>query len=246
MRFVSFIFSLGLHVLLLLCLLYFPSKSRVIKLRSMVYQVELVSLPNVKKKVVVEKVLKKSKVKRVSKVLSIKKSPILLSKRVIEKKPIIIEKKRKVKRIEKKVVKIPSKKKILEEVLKEVEKKARMEEKYEKVVSKEIAEIEKRMTANLKEEEEFSKLLVYKELVKEVIKKNWRLVPSKKFEKLSAEIELFIDKNGKILDFFFVKKSGNGEFDSSVIKAIEETKKLPAPPLKLDHIIIKFDAKELL
>ncbi len=246
MRFVSFIFSLGLHALLLVCLVYFPSKQKMIKLNSMVYQVEVVSLPKVKKKVTIKKVLKKGKVKRGSEVISIKKRPILLPKKVIEKRPIIVEKRKKTKRIEKKIAKIPSKKKILEEVLKEIEKKAKIEEKYEEVVSKEIAEIEKKITTgSVKEEGESSKLLVYKEVVKEVIKKNWRLVPSKEFEKLSAEVKLFIDKNGKILDFFFVKRSGNREFDSSVIKAIEETKRLPAPPLKVDDITITFDVKDL-
>jgi colicin import membrane protein len=58
-----------------------------------------------------------------------------------------------------------------------------------------------------------------------------------------------VEQSGKILDFWFVKRSANGIFDQSVEKAVERSD--PVPPLpegyqdRTGELEVRFDLSQL-
>lgn len=63
---------------------------------------------------------------------------------------------------------------------------------------------------------------------------------------LQATVRLVFDAQGNLLDYTFVKKSGEERFDDSVRKAILQLKKLPNPPGSRMEKEVVFNLKDLL
>lgn len=87
---------------------------------------------------------------------------------------------------------------------------------------------------------------IYANLVMQIIKNNWRYPALRPDPSLVATIELAVDKDGTIVGFKVLRQSGRADFDSSVVKAVEETKTLPPPPEGLRTIVVNFNLEELL
>jgi colicin import membrane protein len=64
------------------------------------------------------------------------------------------------------------------------------------------------------------------------IKKNWTLPEWLTNRNLKAQMVVYIDSHGNILERKLVKSSGNPEYDEAVIKAVDDSAPFPAPPEK--------------
>ncbi len=252
MRLCSFFFSLGLHFLIFVLIVYFPSqKENKINLKTVTYQVELFTLKKEKTKKISGK--KKSLPKPIRSVkVPVKKSkkeaPVFLPKRVLEKRIALVKNKRRKERKKRKILKVPSKERIIKSVLEEIKKEAKLEQRHENIISKELSMLENELVKTRKGNLEGAKAdeVIYKQVVENRIKMNWRLIPSKVLKGLGAKVKITIDNNGNILEYSFIKKSGNLQFDGSIAKAVSETKKLPPPPAGVRYIVITFKCEELL
>jgi TonB family protein len=81
----------------------------------------------------------------------------------------------------------------------------------------------------------------------EYLKKAWTLSKYQVSRRdLKATVKLAFDAQGNLLDYNFIKKSGEERFDDSVRKAILQLKKLPNPPGSRMEKEIVFNLKDLL
>jgi TonB family protein len=81
----------------------------------------------------------------------------------------------------------------------------------------------------------------------EYLKKAWTLSKYQVSRRdLKATVKLTFDAQGNLLDYNFIKKSGEERFDDSVRKAILQLKKLPNPPGSRMEKEIVFNLKDLL
>ena len=81
-------------------------------------------------------------------------------------------------------------------------------------------------------------MAVYISLVGEKIKDNWRFPVIGPDPGLSARVRIEIDDQGRILEREIIQSSGRERFDSSVLRAVEETGELPEPPGKEVRVIV--------
>ncbi len=86
---------------------------------------------------------------------------------------------------------------------------------------------------------------LYASLVEQRIKQNWRFPPISGESNLVAEVRVRIGPDGAIEDYTLMRRSGRGDFDDSVLGAIEDTSTLPQPPRDLETISITFNLHEL-
>jgi len=87
---------------------------------------------------------------------------------------------------------------------------------------------------------------VYGDIVKQVIKKNWRYPAFGTENNVAVTLEIKIDPQGKILSSKVVTPSGKPDFDDSTMRAVAETETLPPPRVKtLDTLRITFNLQEL-
>jgi colicin import membrane protein len=87
---------------------------------------------------------------------------------------------------------------------------------------------------------------VYGDIVKQVIKKNWRYPAFGTENNVAVTLEIKIDPQGKILSSKVVAPSGKPDFDDSTMRAVAETETLPPPRVKtLDTLRITFNLQEL-
>jgi colicin import membrane protein len=87
---------------------------------------------------------------------------------------------------------------------------------------------------------------VYGDIVKQVIKKNWRYPAFGTENNVAVTLEIRIDPQGKILSSKVVAPSGKPDFDDSTMRAVAETETLPPPRVKtLDTLRITFNLQEL-
>lgn len=77
----------------------------------------------------------------------------------------------------------------------------------------------------------------YATLVIRAIRQNWRF-PRLSNIVLATTVELRVNKAGEILAARMVNGSGRTDFDASVMRAIEDTKKLPPLPETLDATLV--------
>ncbi len=77
------------------------------------------------------------------------------------------------------------------------------------------------------------------------IKPNWRYPLAGTNQNLSAAVEMNLTADGAITNFKLVKSSGRADFDASVLKAVDETKKLSPPPANMRTIQITFHLQDL-
>ncbi|MFP4671618.1 MAG: energy transducer TonB, partial [Desulfohalobiaceae bacterium] len=87
---------------------------------------------------------------------------------------------------------------------------------------------------------------IYALQIQRRIQDNWRY-PSLGAEKeLAAEVQIEINAQGKILNVNLLSSSGRSDFDSSVLRAVEDTEELPKPPRQdLRNIRITFHSQDL-
>ncbi|MBE0597119.1 MAG: TonB C-terminal domain-containing protein [Desulfuromonadales bacterium] len=82
-----------------------------------------------------------------------------------------------------------------------------------------------------------------------VIPKYWNYSPylNERLD-LEATIKIFFDRDGKLLDYQFIKKSGSDQFDQSLIRAIigfSRDQTLPNPPKERSNFEVKFNLKDM-
>ena len=87
--------------------------------------------------------------------------------------------------------------------------------------------------------------VIFGQLVKQRIKDHWRFATLGDVPNLRAEVRITISDSGAIEDVELVNGSGRSDFDTSVLKAVQETGSLPSPPQpKLRTITITFNSNE--
>jgi colicin import membrane protein len=87
---------------------------------------------------------------------------------------------------------------------------------------------------------------VYGDIVKQIIKKNWRYPAFGTETNVAVVLEINIDKTGKITGSRVVTPSGKPDFDDSALRAVHETQTLPSPRTRnLDTLRITFNLQEL-
>ncbi len=84
---------------------------------------------------------------------------------------------------------------------------------------------------------------IYGEQVKTRIQKNWRW-PGFYKQVLTARVVVTLSSDGKITARRLAVSSGRADFDSSVLRAIDETKDLPLPPQDLQVLELNFSSDE--
>lgn len=88
---------------------------------------------------------------------------------------------------------------------------------------------------------------VYGDIVKQIIKKNWRYAAMGTETNMAVLVEINIEPSGKITAARVVKSSGNAGFDNSAMSAVAQTQTLPPPRTKsLDTLRITFNLQDLL
>lgn len=87
---------------------------------------------------------------------------------------------------------------------------------------------------------------VYGDIIKQIIKKNWRYPAFGTETNVAVVLEINIDQQGKITGARVATPSGKPDFDDSALRAVHETQALPPPRTKnLDTLRITFNLQEL-
>ena len=87
---------------------------------------------------------------------------------------------------------------------------------------------------------------VYGDIIKQIIKKNWRYPAFGTETNVAVVLEINIDQQGKITGARVATPSGKPDFDDSALRAVQETQTLPPPRTKsLDTLRITFNLQEL-
>ncbi len=86
----------------------------------------------------------------------------------------------------------------------------------------------------------------YYDSVRDRLQNNWEIPIWFKNQGLSAKVQLFIDRSGRLRNFHFIKPSGNAQFDDAVKRTVSESQPFPAPPddvvstVLVDGILVGF------
>lgn len=139
----------------------------------------------------------------------------------------------------------PTGDKVLDEALQDLQKGVDSERKEQQTLERELENLRKQ-TAQRREGGTSSAQseALYASLVEQRVKQNWRFPPVSGEPDLVAEVRVRIEPSGAIADYSLVSGSGRSDFDDSVLRAIEETSRLPEPPQGLETISITFDLRE--
>ncbi len=87
---------------------------------------------------------------------------------------------------------------------------------------------------------------IYALQVQQRIKESWRFPSLGSDQDLKAEVQIRINAQGEITEVNMLRRSGRADFDSSILRAVEEAEGLPSPPdEQLSSIRITFHASEL-
>lgn len=87
---------------------------------------------------------------------------------------------------------------------------------------------------------------VYGALIRNRIQSNWRFPDMGREENLQATVKITINDQGQITGHNLIQSSGDAQFDSSVLRAIDRTGNLQAPPSpELQSIQITFHLQEM-
>ena len=87
---------------------------------------------------------------------------------------------------------------------------------------------------------------VYGALIRERIRSNWRFPDMGREDDLQATVKITINDQGQITGHNLVQSSGDSQFDRSVLRAIDRTHNLQAPPSpELRSIQITFHLQEM-
>lgn len=86
----------------------------------------------------------------------------------------------------------------------------------------------------------------YYDALRTHLQDNWALPVWLTRQKLSAQIQLYIDSHGQIRNFRFIRTSGNPQFDEQVKRTLQQSQPYPIPPgpiasgLLSDGILVGF------
>ena len=140
----------------------------------------------------------------------------------------------------------PTSDRVLEDALQDVREGVDREQKQREIVQKELERIKRESSSSGGSSlSEGRARRLYASLVQQQVKSNWRFPPVSGEPDLVARARVSIKQSGEIADYTLVESSGRGDFDDSVLRAIEETKSLPEPPEEgLGEITIIFDLRE--
>ena len=274
MRALSLLFSLLLHALVVVAVLFWSSAPSAVRVRldAPVYQVELVTLA--------ETIAKPKRVRSSSSDTVKPEPPPPKPASKPEPKPEPKpapkpEPKPKPKPAEPKVKEISAEKKppekskskpepepkkppeptpqqLLAEALREAKQSAAERERRErKQLARGLAEARKTAEAREGEPEvgaeegAVSLAEIYAALVEREIKSRWRFPNLATRENPSCLVEIKLDKEGRILDYTLLRPSGRADFDTSALKAVDSTEQLPPPPnVELRTLRINFNLQE--
>jgi len=88
---------------------------------------------------------------------------------------------------------------------------------------------------------------IYRVVVRDTIKENWRYPDITASGELSARVEIELGADGSIVDYRIIETSGRPDFDSSTLAAVQATGSLPPPPrADLKIIRITFNLQDML
>ncbi len=107
-----------------------------------------------------------------------------------------------------------------------------------------LADLQKNTGESFERQEGRAMLIeIYGEQVKTRIQKNWRW-PGFYKQVLTARVVVTLSLDGKITARRLTVSSGRADFDSSVLRAIDETQDLPQPPQDLQTLELNFSSDE--
>ncbi len=88
---------------------------------------------------------------------------------------------------------------------------------------------------------------LYKGLVEYALRANWIRPPDLADKDFVAEVEIAVDRNGRLSDPAWKKGSGNQRWDDSVRQAVAATRALtrPPPPEFPARVLVRFDVLEV-
>ncbi len=86
---------------------------------------------------------------------------------------------------------------------------------------------------------------IYKALIEHTLRSRWNRPEDMADEAYVAEVELSVDAKGKVLDYRWLKGSGNKRWDDSVKAVVAQTKTISRPPPKgfPDKFPVRFDVE---
>lgn len=251
MRLASICLSLFLHLSVAVFFLYFSSSLglRRLNMESHVYTVELVNLVHLKPKLAPR--LPRLKRERESAAAKLVKLPRKIRSRPAKDKAVPIPDKntkrsKAKKRASKPKIQAPDTRQIVAQAMREVQLSAKKEKiREEKLLARELASL--KHGTPVPGQGVTSRQLIdnYAGIIKEKIKNKWRSVSLGNTQNLQTDVLIQIDVSGRIVSYKLIRPSGNLFFDASIKKAIEDTKKLPAPPGNVRQITITFNPNEL-
>ncbi|MBS1957908.1 MAG: TonB family protein [Bdellovibrionales bacterium] len=73
----------------------------------------------------------------------------------------------------------------------------------------------------------------YYDVVLERVRNYWELPKWLQDQNLSAQVTVYIDRNGQITKYIFTKPSGNESFDSEVKRTLQSAVPFPEPPIAI-------------
>ncbi len=237
-------FSILLHIFIFSMAFFIPVENNIrFPKRYTYYEVNLVELPRTKAIKIIKsknkiKISRKRKIQRSN--ISKKQNTIIIPKKRIK---IFTRKKNSERFIEKAIAKIKMRlknrrKNYIEQAISRIEKK--------------IAQEKHKINAQSGVIEGFT-LQLYKLKIENKIKNNWiypAVLVNPKGKNLEAIVILRVKKDGKIIKFWFKKKSNDIIFNNSVVKAIERSNPLPPFPegyqRRYEEIEIRFNLSELI
>ncbi len=88
-------------------------------------------------------------------------------------------------------------------------------------------------------------LEIYSAQARALIQQNWRW-PGFKDMALEARVVVTLSPEGKVLTRKLSKSSGRADFDSSVLRAVDDTRDLPVPPANVRVLELNFNSNETL
>jgi len=249
------ILSLILHLAVFSTILFVPEPSATRKIRNMVYEVNLVEMPEGRrpgmrtsaesnKSTGLSAPVKASHAKRLSRAKKEEK-PVVIAKRTVNLKA--------------KKTKTPevSSSKLLDQILAEHEKETKEEKKdsIDASVSRLETKIQETTESGFIGRHAADGIImdIYKADIKDWVCSNWSypvaLLGPDSTANLSTIVELKVEKSGTILRTTMTHSSGNASFDQSVLKAIKRSDPLPPFPegyRKIQEVIeINFNLRDL-
>ena len=258
--------SLGFHVLLFCLILFVPDSFSTRRMSGpTVYEVNLVELPgktgpspkavtSSEKGKKIESQRKAEPTKRIHRPAKKEKKPVVISKRVVE-----TQKKRKPK-VQKPEPKV-SPSKLIDDAVSKIEKRVETQDHKQdhKHVEQALSKIQNRVAGQgtggggAGGADTGIAMRMYQMEVEQRIKGNWScpvaLLNPKRMQDLEAVILVKVKQDGSILKSWLERKSSDGVFDRSVLRAVERSDPLPPFPegykRSFDEIEIRFNLSEM-